>query len=240
MNVLAIIPARGGSKGIPNKNIVELGGKPLIAWSIEFSRSSMMVDRTIVSTDSAAIAEVARRYGADVPFMRPAKYAGDLSPDIEVFYHTLTYLKQTEEYTPDIVVNLRPVCPFRLMAEFEKAISIMIENPTYDSLRSMSKVQQIPFKMWKKRQPDDNSVEPILNYFDFPEPYNMPRQLFPDIYYQHGQYDIMRARTILDRQILSGNNVYCFECACPIDIDFPDDLDRAKEILRNKEWKSDI
>src|SRR2546430_3115327 len=110
-HVLALIPARGGSKGIPRKNLMVLAGKPLIAYAIEQARISRRITRVLVSTDDEEIAEVARRYGAEVPFIRPAEYAEDLSPDIDVFRHALQWLAEHEGYRPPLVGPLPPTRP---------------------------------------------------------------------------------------------------------------------------------
>src|SRR4051812_3665483 len=109
--VLALIPARGGSKGIPRKNTMVMAGRPLIAWSIDHALQSTRITRVIVSTDDAEIATVAEQWGAEVPFVRPAEYAGDLSPDIDVFRHAFEFLATNESYEPDMVVHLRPTGP---------------------------------------------------------------------------------------------------------------------------------
>src|SRR3989344_4048865 len=111
--VLALIPARGGSKSIPRKNIVNLGGFPLIAYSIAAAKLAQRIDRIIVSTDSQEIAEVSKKYGAETPFMRPAEYANDTSPAIEFFQHTLKWFAENENYEPDYMVQLFPTTPLR-------------------------------------------------------------------------------------------------------------------------------
>ena len=113
MEILAIIPARGGSKSIPRKNIRPLAGHPLIAYSIAAGRQSRLVTRTIVSTDDEEIAAVARQYGAETPFLRPAEFAQDNTTDFPVFTHALGWLKEHEGYQPDIIVQLRPTSPIR-------------------------------------------------------------------------------------------------------------------------------
>ena len=113
IEVLAIIPARGGSKSIPRKNIVDFAGYPLIAYSIAAGLSAETVTRVIVSTDDVEIEEISRRYGAEAPFLRPDEHSQDLTPDLPVFQHALTWLIENEGYQPDIVVQLRPTSPFR-------------------------------------------------------------------------------------------------------------------------------
>ncbi|MBT3921890.1 MAG: acylneuraminate cytidylyltransferase family protein, partial [Nitrospina sp.] len=110
---ISLIPARGGSKGIPRKNLALLDGKPLIAYSIEESLNCSLISRTIVSTDDPEIAEVARKYGAEAPFLRPSELAQDDTPDFPVFLHALEWLRANEDLSPDMFVQLRPTTPIR-------------------------------------------------------------------------------------------------------------------------------
>lgn len=136
MSVLTIIPARGGSKGIPCKNILPIAGKPLISYSIEQSVQSSRVDRTIVSTDDQEIATVAQNYGAEV-IMRPSEISGDTASSESALIHALDYLKQTEDYEPDLVVFLQCTSPLRKDDDIEKAI-IQFQKERADSLLSVS------------------------------------------------------------------------------------------------------
>ncbi|MGG3681977.1 acylneuraminate cytidylyltransferase family protein [Aeribacillus sp. FSL K6-3256] len=130
MGILAIICARGGSKGVPNKNIRLLNGKPLIAYTIECAKKYTKFDRIIVSTDSPKIAEVAKQYGADVPFLRPKELATDTSPKIPVLQHAVRYLEQEENDRYDLIVDLDPTSPLRTVEDIENCVNKMIEkNP---------------------------------------------------------------------------------------------------------------
>jgi CMP-N-acetylneuraminic acid synthetase len=128
--VLALIPARAGSKGVPGKNIRPLGDRPLIAYTIEAARTARRITRVIVSTDSSEIAEVARRCGADVPFLRPADLATDAAPMIDVITHALATLRQQDGRDPEIVVLLQPTVPFRTAAEIDRAVTRLEEEDT--------------------------------------------------------------------------------------------------------------
>ena len=123
--VLAIIPARGGSKGLSGKNIKELCGKPLIAWSIEQARSCDDIDRTVVSTDDEDIAGVAKKYGAEVPFMRPAELANDTASTINVISHAINWFKEHEDYQAEYVLLLQPTSPLRTREDIDGAIRIL-------------------------------------------------------------------------------------------------------------------
>ncbi|MGZ7042914.1 MAG: acylneuraminate cytidylyltransferase family protein, partial [Thermoanaerobaculia bacterium] len=140
--ILALIPARDGSKGIPRKNLLMLAGKPLVAYSIEQALASRYITRTIVSTDDAEIADVSRKCGAEVPFMRPGELAQDLSPDVDVFRHALEWLRDRSGYHCDLVVHLRPTAPVRRVALVDEAIETIAGQPDADSLRSVSRPEQ--------------------------------------------------------------------------------------------------
>jgi len=126
--ILAIIPARSGSKSVKDKNIREINGKPMIAYSIEHAKASKLINRVIVSTDSEQYAAIAREYGAETPFIRPAEYAQDTSLDLEVFEHALSFLEEKEAYVPDMVVQLRPTYPIRYVEDIDKMITQMLED----------------------------------------------------------------------------------------------------------------
>src|SRR3972149_1828506 len=127
--VLAVVQARGGSKSIPGKNIRSLAGHPLIAYSIAAGLAAQSVTRLIVSTDSQEIAEIARQYGAEVPFLRPPELAQDDSPDLPLFQHALRWLEDHEDYRPDVVVQLRPTSPLRPVGLIDEAVEALRACP---------------------------------------------------------------------------------------------------------------
>ena len=172
--ILAIIPARGGSKGIPRKNVMLVGGKPLIAHSILQARNSERINRVLVSTDDEEIAAVAREWGAEVPFVRPSEYAQDLSPDIDVFRHALDWLQRREGYEPEMVVHLRPTGPVREVALIDKAIGLLASQPEADALRSVSVAVQTPYKMW--RITPQGHLDPVLRVEGTADCQSQPRQ----------------------------------------------------------------
>jgi len=147
--VLALIPARGGSKGIPRKNIRDFAGAPLIAYSIAAGLQARHVTRVIVSTDDEEIAAVARQWGAETPFLRPAEFAQDDTTDLPVFQQALAWLAEHENYHPDFVVQLRPTSPVRPVGLIDEAIDLMLTNPQADCVRGVVPSGQNPFKMWQ-------------------------------------------------------------------------------------------
>ncbi len=132
-HVVCIIPARGGSKGLPRKNVLSLAGKPLIAYSIEAARDCQLIDRIIVSTDDEEIARIAGQYGAEVPFKRPAELAGDDATTESVLQHAVCWLEENEKYQADIVVFLQPTDIFRKQWMLKEVIQQVLENPSVDS-----------------------------------------------------------------------------------------------------------
>jgi CMP-N,N'-diacetyllegionaminic acid synthase len=227
--ILALIPARGGSKGVPRKNVRVVAGKPLIAYSIEHALASRHITRTIVSTDDAEIAEVARRHGAEVPFIRPEQFAFDGSPDIDVFRHALEWLRDREGYTCDLVAHLRPTAPVRRVALIDEAIETMMRQPQAHSLRSVSRPEQTPYKMWRVI---DGRLEPLLQIPDVAEPHSLPRQQLPDVYWQNGYIDIVRPHVVLNLGTMAGHCIVPFIVDEPVpEFDYEEDIPRLEDAL---------
>lgn len=226
--VVAIVQARGGSKGIPGKNIKMLGDFPLIAYSIAAGLQSPLVERVIMSTDSEEIAEVARQWGAEVPFLRPAEISGDLATDLELFTHALQWLADHENYRPELVVQLRPTSPLRPPNLIAEGVEKMLNDPFASSLRAVAPSAQTPYKMWRIF---DLSLpmRPVLseNYY---EPYNMPRQSLPPTYTHTGALDVIRWNTIMLQKSMTGDHILplIIEAGYSVDIDTPDDWEGAE------------
>ncbi len=236
MDILALIPARSGSKSVPDKNIRNIGGKPMLAWSIGHALGAGHITRVIVSTDSEDYAKIARDYGAEVPFIRPAEYATDTALDIDVFRHALTWLYENERYRPDIIVQLRPTYPKRSIRDIENMIEMLIAHPEADSVRSVAPATEIPYKMWLC---EDNKeiqsgaalgrITPVVK--DIPECYNMPRQQLPTAYYQNACIDIMRYSTVMDKNSMTGDVILGYLMDENFDIDTEEELEKAKREL---------
>jgi N-acylneuraminate cytidylyltransferase len=221
--VLAIIPARGGSKGIPRKNLVPLGGIPLVAHSIKHALAATSVTRTIVSTEDSEIASVARAYGAEVPFLRPAQLAGDEVLDLPVFAHVLDELRETEGYEPDVVVHLRPTAPLRIPEWIDAAVRRLVETPMGDSVRSVSAPTQHPYRVF--RIGEMGLLTPVMGH-EHPEPYLLRRQDLPAMYYYNCVIDVTRPRTIREQRSMTGSNIVPFVMA-PDDVH---DIDSMKDL----------
>jgi N-acylneuraminate cytidylyltransferase len=231
--VLAIIPARGGSKGIPRKNVKDFAGYPLIAYSILAGIQSTLVTRTIVSTDDDEISAVAREYGAEVPFIRPEELARDNTTDFPVYKHALEWLSEHEDYRPDVVVQLRPTSPIRPLSCVDDAVSLLLVNPTADSVRGVVMAAQNPFKMWRI-EPEGRMI-PLVGIPGITEPYNAPRQVLPDVYWQTGHVDAIRPHVILDKQSMSGRVILplIIDSKYTVDLDNPSDWRVAETLIRD-------
>jgi YrbI family 3-deoxy-D-manno-octulosonate 8-phosphate phosphatase len=228
--VLAIIPARGGSKGIPRKNIRNFSGYPLIAWSIAAAKQSELVTRVIVSTDDEEIAAVARELGAETPFLRPTEFAQDQSTDLPLFEHALKWLADNEGYKPDVIVQLRPTSPIRPKGLVDAAVRTLLEHADADSVRGVVPAGQNPHKMWRLDAGEDSPMRNLLAVDGIEEPYNAPRQILPPIFWQTGHIDAIRPATILSGS-MSGKTIY----PLVIDPNFTVDLDNLRDWAR-AEW----
>jgi N-acylneuraminate cytidylyltransferase len=205
--ILALIPARGGSKGIPRKNIRNFAGYPLIVWSIAAAKQSDLVTRVIVSTDDEEIAAVAREWGAETPFLRPAELAQDKTTDLPVFEHAIQWLEENEGYKPEIVIQLRPTSPIRPKGMLDHAIRILLEHQDADCVRGVVPAGQNPFKMWRFNG-EDKPIQPLLEVDGITEPYNAPRQILPPVYWQTGHIDAICISTIKEKHSLTGDVIY--------------------------------
>lgn len=247
MEVLALIPARGGSKSIPRKNMLVVAGKPLLAHSIAHAQAANCVTRIIVSTDDDEIAQVAWEYRAEV-LMRPAEFAKDDSPDLDVFYHALKTLLKAD-YLPQAVVHLRPTMPLRREGDIDKAVALLLADPNADSVRSVSAAKQSPYKMWSAGPNgyiypayDDDLVGAALMkrlgsskpaYVYCGEQHSMPRQMLRQFLRQNGYIDVIRPRTILDKYAMAGDNVIPFMVeGLPTDIDYLSDVPALEAAMR--------
>lgn len=232
-DVLALIPARGGSKGIPRKNIRLVAGKPLIAYSIRQALEAPSITRVIVSTEDEEIAVVATDWGAEVPFLRPAAYAQDLSPDLDVFRHALTWLAENENYRPELVVQLRPTAPVRRIEHIEDAIARMRARPDADSLRSVTWPDQTPYKMFLI---EGGLLRPAMSLEGVPEPFTMPRQMLPPVYWGNGYLDVLRPRVVLKKNRMCGDVILPFVMEEKVfELDYEESFAEVEEAIRAME-----
>ena len=225
MNIITVIPARGGSKSIPKKNIQLLNGKPLVQYSIDYSLKSSLVDYTIVSTDSDEIAKISMKCGAKVPFLRPKEFAEDDTPDYPVIKHAIDTLEEFKKKIIDVVILLRPTSPLRPPNLIEMGIDLLKRFPKATSIRSVTKTKEHPFRQWQK---NGNYIRGFEKSID--EPYNLPRQKLPEIYFQTGDIEIIKRNTLISGSI-SGENVMplLIDHSSMLDIDEISDLEFANK-----------
>ncbi len=230
MRTLAIIPARGGSRGFPGKNLAFLEGHPLVAWAVAAGVQAHSVDRVIVSTDDGAIREAAVAAGAEAPFPRPDVLAGDDTPDLPVFLHALDWLRDNEGYEPDAVVQLRPTSPLRPRGLVDDAVAILAADADAGAVRAVTASPLTPYKMWTSA---DGRLHPLLPApAGVDEAYNAPRQSLPRTWWQTGQVDVARVSTLRAGSMTGGRMAPVeVDAMYAVDIDTPADLERAASAL---------
>ncbi len=230
MEVLALVPARGGSKGVPRKNVRLLGNKPLLAWSVEKAQKAKTVNRVIVSTEDTGIAEISKKWGGEVPFIRPAEFSQDETTDLPVYQHALRWLKKNEGYIPDIVVWLRPTAPFRLSSDIDAAVKKIIVTKA-DWVRSVCEVEHHPY--WMFNFDDDRLISFIkgIKLANYPR-----RQMLPSVYRLNGAVDVTWSATITEKGLFYEGDVcgYIMPIERSIDIDTEEDFLIAKAMLKRQ------
>ncbi len=226
--ILVLIPARGGSKGIPRKNIRPFAGYPLIAYSIAAALQAETVTRVIMSTDDEEIAEVARQHGAEAPFLRPAELAQDQTTDLPVFQHALEWLAEHEDYHPEVVLHLHPTSPVRPRGCLDQAVRLLLDHPNADCVRSIVEPGQSPYKMWRIEEQTGNMI-PLLTASGISEPYNTPRQMLPATYLQTGHVNAIRPGAILGGSMTGGVILpLIIDAAYEVDLDTLADWERGE------------
>lgn len=233
-SAVAFIPARSGSKRVPNKNIRPLAGHPMLAYSVRAAIDSGVFDRVICATDSEEYAEVAMHYGAEVPFLRAAEISGDKSPDIE---WVVWMLRQLQAAGQDfgIFSILRPTSPFRLPETIRRAWQMFIEDPTADSLRAIEKCKQHPGKMWVVR---GKRMLPVMPFTHGGTPWHSSQYAaLPEIYAQDASLEIAWSRIALEQNSIAGEAIIPFisQGLEGFDINDPEDWWMAEYLLANKQ-----
>jgi len=204
VKAVAFIPARQGSKRVPGKNVRALGGHPVIAYTIAPALESGVFESVIVSTDSEAIAAVARHYGAEVPFLRPAAFAGDTSPDIEWLEYTLQELQRGGRAW-DCFSLLRPTSPFRTAGTIRRAWDKFRSQDGVDSLRAVEKCTQHPGKMWVVRGDRMSPLLPFSGHAGEQPWHSTPYQALPPVYVQNASLEIAWTRVVFEQRTIAGD-----------------------------------
>ena len=234
--IVALIPARSGSKRVPDKNVRLLAGHPLIAYSIAAALQSRVFKTVMVSTDSERYADIARYYGAEVPFLRPAAIAGDISPDIEWVLHTLNQLRDLGQQT-DCFSILRPTSPFRLPETIRRAWQEFLAQEGVDSLRAVEKCQQHPGKMWIVR---GKRMLPLLPMGPAEQPWHSSQYpSLPEVYVQNASLEIARTEVVFEARTIAGNVVMPFltEHYEGFDVNSNYDWDLAEHLVKTGQAK---
>ncbi|MBN2570211.1 MAG: acylneuraminate cytidylyltransferase family protein [Deltaproteobacteria bacterium] len=235
-SIIALIPARAGSKRVPDKNIRLLAGHPLIAYTVSAAIQSQIFDAVIVSTDSEQYAEIAKYYGAEVPFLRPPKFASDLSPDIEWVEHSLKRLRK-EDRMYDCFSILRPTSPFRLAATIQRAWREFLASEGVDSLRAVEKCKQHPGKMWVLR---GNLMFPLLPLSPPEQPWHSSQyQSLPEVFVQNASLEIAWSRVVHEGRTIAGNAVRPFitQDYEGFDVNYQSDWQIAEELVHSEQAK---
>ena len=229
--MVAIIPARCGSKGIKDKNIKLLAGHPLLAFSIAAAKLAKIQD-IIVSTDSENYAEIAKKYGANVPFIRSSQISKDNSTDYEFMFHAMHWFRKNKEFCPEYWVHLRPTTPLRNPDIINDAATFIMNNPSATSLRSGHLAPESPFKWFMK---DSSGYFVGLDKNLTSDEINQPRQSFSDIYIPNGYVDIVRSSHVLNNSDLHGNKMLVFNTPFVNEIDILYDLNFLEYKINNNQ-----
>ena len=227
-SVLGVITARGGSKGLPGKNIRDLAGKPLIAWTIETALAASRLSRVVVSTDAPDIAAVARRYGAEVPFLRPAEFAQDHTPHSETLLHTIDWFREHGDVEFEYVMTLQPTSPFRSVEDIDSVVELALSKSA-NAVVSVCESRQHP--LWAKRIRDDGVIEPYVSYDG-----DLRRQLLPRAFANNGSVYLTRCDRLREtgKVVPPGTHAYIMPGERSLDIDTPWDFYLADLLLREQ------
>jgi CMP-N,N'-diacetyllegionaminic acid synthase len=226
---VAFVPARAGSERVPHKNVRPLAGHPLIAYAIETARQSGVFERVVVSTDSEEIAGIARWYGADVPFLRPAEYATSTSPDVEWLLYTLERLE--EEY--ELCAIVRATNPFRGPEAVRRGFQQLLDTPEAGSLRAVQLVKQHPGKTWVLED-DRRTMRPLIDQSHLEVAWHAGQYpALPEVYIQNSALEIMRVRAVLETRTREGRVVapYVTEGYEGLNVDDEEDWERAERLV---------
>ncbi|MFA5920952.1 MAG: acylneuraminate cytidylyltransferase family protein [Methylococcaceae bacterium] len=228
--VIAIIPARSGSKGIKDKNLSNLCGYPLLAYSIVAAKLAQQIDRVLISTDSEHYAEVGRRYGAEVPFLRPPELAGDTSTDRDFMLHAMQWLKENEGQIPEYWVHLRPTTPLRDPMHMDSAIQTLTHRPAATALRSAHVAPESPFKWFRFN--DSGFLTALTSDDTRLDKFNLPRQSYQQVYIPDGYVDIVKSTFVMNSGQFHGDKVLGYVSPYCTEVDSQDELDMLDFQLR--------
>lgn len=220
--VLGVIGARSGSKAMPDKNIKPLLGKPLLAWITETAAASKLIDKLIISTDSAEYAEIAKQHGAAAPFLRPAKISGDKALDIEYLTHAVNWFEEHENWKPDIILRLPATSPLCKTEFIDKCIELLMNDPEATSSRTVIDAPKHPYKLWRN---DNGVLKPFMpEEITGKDIANQPRQSFPEAL-AHTDVIAVRYDSLINKKSLSGHKILFHKIAKVDSVDIDDEKD---------------
>lgn len=222
--VLAIIPARGGSKGLPGKNIKDLRSKPLIAWSIEQAKSCSDIDRIVVSTDDEEIAKVAKKYSAEVPFIRPSELASDTASTIDVIFHAIDWFKKHEDYRPKYILLLQPTSPLRTVEDIERVIQTL-KDKNARAVVSICETDHHPW--WSNTLPENGNMKDFLR----PEILNKRRQDLLVFYRLNGAMYLADTDYLHECNGFFGPDTFAYKMPKNRSVDIDSDVDFKLAVL---------
>ena len=220
--VVAIVPARSGSRSVPDKNIKPLLGKPLIAYSIAVGLRTPSIERVIVSTDSETYGNIAREHGAEVPFLRPASLSGDRSTAYEFVRHTLDWMKQEEGSVPALAVLLLPTTPLREVSVIECAIERLRSTPQANGLRSVHEMSESAYKTVEL---EEGYLKCVCTGSSNLDTINLPRQMYPRTFHPNGYVEVFRSSHVYETGTLFGSQTLGFVTDRAVEVDTPEDFD---------------
>ncbi|KKR37511.1 MAG: Acylneuraminate cytidylyltransferase [Parcubacteria group bacterium GW2011_GWF2_40_10] len=232
--IVAIIPARGGSKNIPKKNIINLGGFPLIAYSIAAAKLSKKINRVMVDTDNEEIADISKKFGAEIPYLRPKEFATDFSTDFDFMNHSIGWFQENKKEIPDYIVHLRPTTPLREPCRIDEAIEKIISNKKATSLRSGYEIRESPHKLFGIKKDFFTGLFPQDKR---PEYWNLPRQAFPPVYQPDGYVDIIIPKFVIKNQKLHGTKILAYKSPDTGELDKFEDLKFIEFNLQKNNWE---
>jgi CMP-N-acetylneuraminic acid synthetase len=237
--ILGIIPARGGSKAIPGKNLAVVANKPLIAWTVEVAIESGLLDRVVVSTDDREIAAAGKEFGAEVPFLRPTELATDTSPSIDVVLHAIQWLDDNEQYRPDCVLLLQPTSPLRTVTDIRESMELLLAKHG-DSVVSVCETRQHP--LWMKSVNEEGKLVDLSPELLPQSPAPTRRQDLPSVFALNGAiYLALRSLLLSERTFISSRTyAYVMPENRSLDVDTPWDLYLADLILRDREHRETV
>lgn len=229
-SIVALIPARAGSKGVPQKNIKPLGGHPLIKWSIAACKTAASINRIIVSTDSKEYAQISRQAGAEVPFLRPAELAGDRSTDYDFIKHALDWFSKNDG-EPDYIVHIRPTTPFRDPLLIDQAVAAFIGHPQATALRSVHPMSESAYKTFEIAP--GGQLKRVASESTELDAANDARQQFPTTYIANGYVDVLSTAFIRKMNLIHGNHVLPFITPTVNEVDTVEDFSKLEMELQN-------